>query len=390
MVAPLLPLTAEEVWRGLTGERSVHLTDWPSVTGESDAGLAAAMDRVREVCSTASALRKAEGLRVRLPLASLTVVTDDAASLEPLAGLITDELNVKSLVLTDLADADQGAFGVQQTLQVNARAAGPRLGRDVQKAIKGSKSGDWSVDADGSVVAGGIALVEGEYALTTVVADADPSDQRAVAMLPGGGFVILDCAVTPELAAEGLARDVVRAVQQARRDAGLEVSDRIALQLGGDESVRRSGRDARRADQGRDAGQHAGGRATVVRERLGLRRRRPEGQRSAVARVSRLSGCDQGHVALALTSLSICARFRVSSMTPELCGSGVDPSGRRQQKDHGPVTTFAFILFVTIVFPLLVMTAVTWLISAAYDETSALRRGCGRLEEAWISRRALV
>lgn len=93
VVAPLLPLTAEEVWRGLTGERSVHLTDWPSVTGTSDAGLAAAMDRVREVCSTASALRKAEGLRVRLPLASLTVVTDDAAALRPLAGLVTDELS---------------------------------------------------------------------------------------------------------------------------------------------------------------------------------------------------------------------------------------------------------------------------------------------------------
>jgi hypothetical protein len=54
------------------------------------------------------------------------------------------------------------------------------------------------------------------------------------------------------------------------------------------------------------------------------------------------------------------------------------------------VTTLAFILFVTIVFPLLVMLAVTWLISAAYDETSALRRGCGRLEEAWLTRRALA
>ena len=88
------------------------------------------------------------------------------------------------------------------------------------------------------MAAGGIALLEGEYTLQTVVADADPDDQRAVAMLPGGGFVILDTAVTPELAAEGLARDVVRAVQQARRDAGLDVSDRIALTLAGDADVR--------------------------------------------------------------------------------------------------------------------------------------------------------
>ena len=152
--------------------------------------------------------------------------------------MIIDELNVKSLELVDLAAADQGSFGVRQTLTVNARVAGPRLGRDVQTAIRASKSGDWSVDPEGVLTAGGIVLQEEEYALSTVVADADPSDQRAVAMLPGGGFVILDCTVTPELAAEGLARDVVRAVQQARREAGLEVSDRIALVLGGNETVR--------------------------------------------------------------------------------------------------------------------------------------------------------
>ena len=215
------------------------------------------MDRVREVCSTTSALRKAEGLRVRLPLARLTVVADDASALEPFRGLISDELNVRELVLTDLAAGDAEAFGVQQVLQVNARAAGPRLGRDVQVAIRGSKTGDWSVDPDGSVTSGGVTLLEGEYTLATVVADAHPDDRRAVAMLPGGGFVILDTAVTPELAAEGLARDVVRAVQQARRDAGLAVNDRITLALSGDDAVRAAVETPRRADQVRGAGQHA-------------------------------------------------------------------------------------------------------------------------------------
>src|SRR5215213_8668792 len=236
-VAPLLPLTAEEIWRGLTGGRSVHLIHWPSV-GQVDVHLVAAMDRVREVCSTGSALRKAENLRVRLPLSRLTIVADDAEALRPYAALISDELNVRELVLTDVAAAGSGAFGVRQVLQVNARVAGPRLGKDVQVAIRASKAGDWSANPDGTVSSGGINLREGEYTLQTVVADTDPDDQRAVAMLPSGGFVILDTRVTSELAAEGLARDVVRAVQQARRDARLDVSDRIHLRLSGDESVR--------------------------------------------------------------------------------------------------------------------------------------------------------
>jgi isoleucyl-tRNA synthetase len=105
----------------------------------------------------------------------------------------------------------------------------------VQLAIKGSKSGDWSVAADGTVVSGGLALVEGEYALETVVGDA--AEGAATAMLPGGGFVVLDTVVTPELAEEGLARDLVRAVQQERRDTGLEVTDRIELRIAGSSAV---------------------------------------------------------------------------------------------------------------------------------------------------------
>ena len=252
VTAPLLPFTAEEIWRGLTGARSVHLTDWPDASDlPADDDLVAAMDRAREICSVASGLRKASGLRNRLPLQELTVVTAGAAALESFGAIVADEVNVRSVTWLDLDSASESDFGVSQKLTVNARAAGPRLGKDVQLAIKGSKSGDWAVSEDGTVTAGGLALLEGEYSLETVVADGTVADgtvadgkvapsqgsSRVTGMLAHNGFVVLDTTVTPELAAEGLARDVIRAVQQARRDADLDVSDRISLTVTGDDDV---------------------------------------------------------------------------------------------------------------------------------------------------------
>jgi len=241
VAAPLLPLTTEEVWRGLTGGRSVHLTDWPLASElPADDALVAAMDKVREVCSATSALRKAGSLRNRLPLSTLTVVVPDPAGLSGFESIVADEVNVKSVRLLAVDAPEAASYGVSQRLTVNARAAGPRLGRDVQKAIQGSKSGDWSVADDGTVTAGGLELADGEFTLETVAGSAGSSD--AVGVLPTGGFVVLDTAVTPELAAEGLARDLVRAVQQARRDAGLDVSDRIALTIAGSDAVQSAAR----------------------------------------------------------------------------------------------------------------------------------------------------
>jgi isoleucyl-tRNA synthetase len=112
----------------------------------------------------------------------------------------------------------------QNVLTVVPRELGPRVGGAVQQVIRAVKAGEWSL-VDGAPVAAGVTLREGEYELRLVAADADRS-----APLPGGeGVVVLDTAVTPELAAEGLARDVVRVVQQARRAADLNVSDRISL-----------------------------------------------------------------------------------------------------------------------------------------------------------------
>jgi len=219
VVAPLLPLTAEEVWRGLTGGRSVHLEDWPDAAAlPSDPGLVATMDRVREVCSAALSLRKAHRLRVRLPLRALTVAAPDAPSLEAFRELVADEVNVKEVVLSGDVDAY-----ARRELALVPRVLGPRLGKDVQRVIQAVKAGDWSASA-GGVVAGGVGLQEGEYDLRLV-----PAEGTAAAPLAGSGVVVLDTEVTAELAAEGVARDLVRVVQQARRDAGLDVSDRISL-----------------------------------------------------------------------------------------------------------------------------------------------------------------
>ena len=230
VAAPLLPLVSDSVYTGLTGGSSVHLTTWPdSSMLPADDALVSSMDRVREVCSVALSVRKAHSRRVRLPLASLAVSHPEAMSLRDFSDIIADEVNVKRVDLTTDESASANAV-----LQVNPRALGPRLGGRVQDVIKAVKAGDWSRNGD-TVVAGGVELLEGEYTVKMAA-----SEGEASATLPDGrGMVTIDIEVTPELAAEGTARDLIRLVQQARRDAGLDVSDRIALTLGVPESVRR-------------------------------------------------------------------------------------------------------------------------------------------------------
>ena len=245
VLAPLLPLTSESVYRGLTGERSVHLTDWPRVEPDGadalppDADLVAAMDCVRGICSAASSLRKAAGLRVRLPLQRLTVASPGAETMRPFADLVAQEVNVREVVL---ASVERAGFDVRQSLTVDPRVAGPRLGKDVQTVLRAARDGEWSLH-EGVVTVGGLVLEDGEYTLTDVIeahggaSTGSAGGGEVSAVVPGVGFVVLDTAVTPELAAEGVARDLVRVVQQARRDAGLAVSDRIRLGIDGGDDV---------------------------------------------------------------------------------------------------------------------------------------------------------
>ena len=227
VTAPLLPFISEEIHLGLVGDgdgtASVHLEDWPDAAAlPSDPALVASMDRVREVCSVALGLREDHRLRARLPLASLTIAGRDVAALEPLTALVRDEVNVKEVVLTDDLDA-VGSF----QLRPNARVLGPRLGKAVQEVIKAAKAGEWTASDDGTVSVAGQTLQPDEFEMALEA-------QKGAAAAPlrdNGAVVELDVEVTPELAAEGLARDVVRMVQQARKDADLRVTDRIVASL---------------------------------------------------------------------------------------------------------------------------------------------------------------
>jgi len=228
-LAPLLPMVTDEIHRGLTNGDSVHLADWPDAELlPKDPTLVAAMDRARDVCSASLNLREDSGIGVRVPLAELTVA---GANVEPLADfteLIGDEINVKQVTLSDDLDAY-----ASQVLKPNGKVLGPKLGKDMQAVLAAARNGEWSMNDDGSVTVGDHQLSGDEFELAL-----EPATDGAVGSLSGGdAVVVLDTELTPELINEGHARQLTRYIQDARKAAGLEVTDRISLTIDTDDEV---------------------------------------------------------------------------------------------------------------------------------------------------------
>jgi isoleucyl-tRNA synthetase len=224
VAAPFLPMITEEIWTGLASNDpdlppSVHLSNWPDANAyNTDPVLVSSMDRVRDVASAGLRLREEQGLRVRLPLASVTVAGRDASTLEPLSELLRDELNVKAVHLTE----DIGSLATF-VLRPDGKTLGPRLGKDVQTVFAAARDGAWESADDGSVLIAGHRLTTDEYELGLV----SPEGVVAAALRSNDAVVSLDTERTPELEAEGLARDLVREIQNARKADELVVTDRI-------------------------------------------------------------------------------------------------------------------------------------------------------------------
>ncbi len=225
IIAPLSPLISEKLFMNLNGGKSVHLENWPDVHEiESEDKLIKEMDIIRKVVSTSLSIRKINKIRVRQPLSLLTIQSNNGNWVEEYFELIKEEVNVKNINIEDVKNHENLV-----QLKINPRLLGPRIGKKVQECIQLAKEGKWK-EKNGIVVIGDFELNEGEYEIEAVIND-DPSIQS----IEGTDFIVeMDLSVDEKLKREGVARDLVRAVQTTRREKQFDVSDFIKINLTGD------------------------------------------------------------------------------------------------------------------------------------------------------------
>jgi isoleucyl-tRNA synthetase len=237
LLAPFTPFVADELYDNLDGtEPSVHLCDWP-VPGSRDIGLERAMEVARETVRLGLSARKAATVKLRQPLREAVVVAvgPEREGIERLADVVREQLNVKALRFVEAAD-ELGSYDVKP----NYRTLGPRFGKAMPQVAAAVAALDPAhvgrALRDGAVV--GISVDGRDHELG--------ADDLLLAMAPLDGYqleregshaVALDLALDDDLRREGLAREVVHAVQSARKAAGLAVEDRIRLVLGGDDEL---------------------------------------------------------------------------------------------------------------------------------------------------------
>ena len=221
IAAPLMPFMCEFVYKGLTSGESVHLQDVPdlsAIAGNDE--LIAQMDMVRAISSVAKAIREEHKLRNRLPLRTMTIAGDNAASLQEFVEVLKDEVNVKQVALkTDINDV-AGRF-----LYLKTPLIGKRLGAYMKDIMAKSKTNEWQQNEDGTLSIAGQTLFAEEYELRLVIKDG----MSGQALPDNTAVVILDTAVDAELEKEGIARDFVRMIQALRKSKDFDISDRIKL-----------------------------------------------------------------------------------------------------------------------------------------------------------------
>lgn len=221
-ISSLLPLISEHIYRGLTNKESVHLMQYPDLSNiATDNDLVAIMDEVMDVCNSALFIRSEENIRIRQPLPKITIIAENSQKFAAFANIIQEEINVKEVAYSN----DLVAFA-EKKLSIHFPILGKRIPHKMKDIISASKKNEWQLE-NGHVYIAGEILKEGEYSL---ILDTKLA-QGAKALSSNQAMIIMDLEISEKLKLEGNARDIIRSVQQARKDADLKVSDRIALEI---------------------------------------------------------------------------------------------------------------------------------------------------------------
>ncbi|MFP3026642.1 MAG: isoleucine--tRNA ligase [Wolbachia sp.] len=223
--APLLPLITETIWQGLKyKETSVHLADFPQ-SDRYDSELIAKMDLVREICNSALSIRNTFNIRIRQPLGSMTIYHRSSCDFleNEYQEIIRDEVNVKKLELVnrleDIASLE---------LKLNFPLLGKKIADKIKKLVQYVKEEKWKQIENEQIFLGdeteNYTIEKGEYELLLKA-----NSEYSSVFDNNKGIVILSTELDDELILEGLARDVVRLIQETRKQADFHISDRIRV-----------------------------------------------------------------------------------------------------------------------------------------------------------------
>jgi isoleucyl-tRNA synthetase len=203
---------------------SIHLQDFPDVSKiVFDRDLVSQMDLVQDICSVALFLRDKHNLRVRLPLNSIRIIGEGVAELKKYNEIIAEEINVKNVFFEENL-FDYATF----ILEVDLKKLGAKYGEKLQTIIKGVKGNNWEIVDDKAKV-GDILLEKDEYVLK--IKSKNEKANNIEPLSNNKMLIELDFTITKELELEGIARDLVRNIQQTRKEKNFDVSDRINLFL---------------------------------------------------------------------------------------------------------------------------------------------------------------
>jgi len=233
-IAPLLPMISEAIFSNLDNDSSsVHLEKFPNLdTYSYNKSLILNMEKVRDACTTALRIRNDQKIRIRQPLSKVTFigVTDSSLS-EELKQLVLDEINVKSWANLGKEEITKYA---DYKIKINFSVLAKRLPEKIKEIITANKSGDWKIVGDKIEIVGNL-LSHDEFDLKLEAKEQYKNNISALST--NDALVLIDLNINKELELEGIARDIVRAIQQTRKDIDLEITDKIIVNILSDDEI---------------------------------------------------------------------------------------------------------------------------------------------------------